>query len=250
MASRLRLIARQCFLDTTMNRAAYSKRGWTYQESILSRRVLYVTSKGVTMHCCQGMRSEELVLEESRCAALDCTAHTTYLDSSQRNLWREFIIQHKGLMESPSNCECTFRERERFAKGQLPYRPYRDSRPLDYPIAQKDQACKSCLKYQRQISTEFHMYSDLVRSYSQRKTRKEIDRVFAFEGIINLLGEMTYDKLFFGCLERYLDLSLLWRPTKEHSRAVSDRRTLACVFMELGFSRGRCGVPERYLVHV
>jgi hypothetical protein len=58
------------------------------------------------------------------------------------------------------------------------------------------------------------MYRDLVRSYSHRKTKKEIDRVFAFEGIINILGELTHDKLFFGCLEKYLDLSLLWRPTE------------------------------------
>ena len=176
--------------------------------------MLYVTSKGVTMHCCQGMRSEELVLEESCCAILDCTGHTNYLDSSQRNLWREFIIQRKGLMEAPSQCKCMLRERQRFTDGQLPYRPYRETRHPEDPIAQKDQGCKACLEFQREISTEFHMYRDLVRSYSRRHTTRDFDRVVAFKGVINLLGEITHEKPFFSCLEKYLDLSLLWRPTK------------------------------------
>ncbi|KAF2217642.1 hypothetical protein CERZMDRAFT_7655, partial [Cercospora zeae-maydis SCOH1-5] len=47
----LRLIARTCFLGRIMNSAEYNTRAWTYQESSLARRTLYITSRGVLMLC-------------------------------------------------------------------------------------------------------------------------------------------------------------------------------------------------------
>ncbi|KAF2235392.1 HET-domain-containing protein, partial [Viridothelium virens] len=49
----LRLAARQGFLNVSLNRSTYNKRAWTYQESSISHRLLYITSKGAFMQCCQ-----------------------------------------------------------------------------------------------------------------------------------------------------------------------------------------------------
>ena len=212
----LRLMARQCFLDVTMNRSAYNKRAWTYQESCLSRRLLYVTSKGVSMICCQSMRSEELALEDSSCATAGCTGHTMYLDSSQRNLWREFITREIDFLKPHKRCSCIFEERRRFVEGMLPSRPHSGTARPGEPIDPRDQGCEACVDFQREISTEFHIYKDLVRGYTHRQMRYEADRVHAFDGINRLL-EVAFQRHYYHAYRydfygKYLDMQLLWRP--------------------------------------
>lgn len=210
----IRIMARNCYMDTTMNRSEYNKRAWTYQESCLSRRLLYVTSKGVVMHCCQGVRSEEIILEENACSDCDCSGHVRYFDSTQRNLWREFVTKQTSFTDGTTNrsCTCDFDERQRFVDGQLPYRIYQEIRAANVPIAQADFACKACLDFQREISSEFHTYRDLVRGYTRREMRFESDRIPAFAGIAGLLANTFGCKFLYGLPEKYFDMALLWRP--------------------------------------
>lgn len=213
----LRLVARSCYLDVMLNRSTYNQRGWTYQESCLSSRLLYVTSKGVTFRCSKGFRTEEVMLEEGLCGYEGCLDHTAYMSLSQRNLWAEYVVGiRRAAATKSSSCSCLYKKRARFVNLQLPwYVEPRTIVPID-EFCLDVLSCDDCLGFERANEAEFHTYKQLVRSYTSRQVRYASDRIPAFAGIAALLETQFATSFLYGIPEKHFDFALLWIPRHNH----------------------------------
>ncbi|KAL9616854.1 MAG: hypothetical protein Q9160_008310 [Pyrenula sp. 1 TL-2023] len=205
----LHLAARQSFLDVSLNRSAYNKRAWTYQESSISRRLLYIASKGIFMQCCQSIRSEEFILEDRDCTKADIHDHTVSLELSQRNIWRELTLRHPPSTTLHS-CTCLFNHEERFHKDESPFVHPREKAPEDGSFDETALCCRHCQDFSRRNDAEWHMYRDLVRGYTNRQMKFESDRIPAFAGIAGFLSRQFDTKFLFGMPEKFFDFALIW----------------------------------------
>jgi hypothetical protein len=206
-----RFVARASFLNRTIQRSNYNTRAWTYQESCISRRLLYITSTGTAMTCCQGVRYEEMVLEDDGCQDTSCKSHTIYFDSTQRNIWRELVMrQPKDVV--PGVCNCAFNVREHFKSGSCGTEIHGNSAPKNSSFDATIIACDDCRSFHKANEADWHIYKELVRGYTYRQMRYESDRIPAFAGIAGLLEREFNTPFLFGLPEKYLDLALTWIP--------------------------------------
>lgn len=210
-------MSRLCYLDVMLNRSKYYQRSWTYQESCLSGRLLYITAKGVTYHCSQGVRTEEMAFEDRLCGKQGCNDHTTYLSLNQRNLWREYIGERSRRTMQASACTWMRDKRVRFFSHQLPVvtQP-RTNTPIEKFYTQS-LACHDCIAFEKANEAGFHTYKELVRGYTYWQFEYESDRIPAFAGIAGLLSGQ-YDKDFlYDMPEKHLDFAMLWIPRRNSS---------------------------------
>jgi Heterokaryon incompatibility protein (HET) len=205
-----RLVARLSFLNRTVQQSNYNTRAWTYQESCISRRLLYVTFAGTAMSCCQGITSEEMVLETDGCKEDTCRDHSVYLDSTQRNLWREFITRKQKIL-GPLVCNCGENIRELFQKG-ISYTDHPQSHLKGTYVNPKFLKCEDCQEFRQTNDLEWLMYKELVRGYTYRSIKESADRLRAFAGIAGLLEGHFDTKFLHGLPEKYLDFALTWIP--------------------------------------
>lgn len=211
-AAGIRLVARSSYLDRTVRLSKYNQRGWTYQESCLSNRLLYITSKGIIFRCSQAFRTEEAMFEEGLCGYEKCNDHTAYFSSSQRNLWSEYVVKTRQSSSKSNSCSCLHGKRERFLNHQLPANiPGRTLVPID--VFYTDLlACDDCLAFDQANEAEFLTYTQLVRSYTFRQVRNTSDRIPAFAGIATLLEVQFATNFIYGIPEKHLNFGLLWTP--------------------------------------
>lgn len=209
----LRLMPRKCFLGRIMNASEYNTRAWTYQESSLSRRVLSITSRGVTMQCCTSSFSEEIVLEDFACDMPDCQNHSLEIVSEQRNVWREFIAKQISPISTRCTNTCNMQARQSYLSGSLPTYPKPTHTTPSKDWSQLSwQACTDCISFLKRNEAEWLMYQEAVRSYTHRQMRFESDRIPAFSGLAGILADQFDTRFLFGLPEKYLDLALLWAP--------------------------------------
>jgi hypothetical protein len=52
------------YLDFALNRSSWSRRGWTFQEGLMSPRIFYLTSHQMWFQCPGGVRCEDTICEE------------------------------------------------------------------------------------------------------------------------------------------------------------------------------------------
>ncbi|KAF7188469.1 hypothetical protein HII31_10131 [Pseudocercospora fuligena] len=209
----LRLIARKCFLGRIMNASEYNTRAWTYQESSLSRRVLSITSRGVTMQCCSSLFSEEMVFEDSACDIPDCQNHSLEIDGEQRNIWREFLAKKNHPVSTECTDACNMQARQSYLSRSLPTYPKPTHNASSKDWSQLSwQACSDCISFLKRNEAEWLMYQEAVRSYTHRHMRFESDRIPAFSGLAGILADQFNSPFLYGLPEKYLDLALLWAP--------------------------------------
>lgn len=227
--SDVRIMARLGYLDVTMNLSRYNTRGWTYQESCLSQRLLYLTSKGAIFVCKESIRTEEFVLEDGECGQSNCQDHTSYLSTAQRNFTREFRSKTPERTKGFS-CTCKFSKRSRFQRG-LPPPGYGHDRAVnvDAPLDRHFIGCEDCLAFERSTEAEFHVYRDLVRSYTHRQIKFPQDRTAAFAGIVSLLEEKYQSTFVSSIPEKFIDSALLWRAQRPRLDIASVGNELAGV---------------------
>lgn len=204
----LRLAARQSFLDVSLNRSAYNKRAWTYQESSISRRLLCIASRSICMRCSQSPRSEEIILEDRGCKETTIYDHTVNLELSQRNIWQELTLLHPP---SPAlrSCTCIFHYLERFQKGEIPHWHFREKAPEDGSFDKTWLCCRHCQDFLRSNDAEWHMHRNLVRGYANRQMKFESDRIPAFASIAGFLQQQFNTRFLFGLPEKFLDFALI-----------------------------------------
>lgn len=225
----LRLMARLCYLDVTLNRSKYNLRGWTFQECCLSNRLLYVTSKGVVYHCSQGVRREEMMFEDEFCGHEGCHKHTNYMSLNKRNLWRDYIGEKNRRQAKEDACSCIHEKQSRFLAHQLPASiQSRTIAPIEKFHADSF-ACSHCIAFEIANETELHTYRQLVRGYTHRQVRYESDRIPAFAGIAGLLAGQYDTGFWFGIPEKHLDFALLWIPRRRNSPTPRRKAGLAHV---------------------
>jgi hypothetical protein len=153
----------------------WNKRGWTFQERVLSRRRLFITESQVIFECSRGKAYEEF----------------TYLPQRPHE-------PHDP--ESPQDPEM---ERQRQLEEQE-----RRQIPAFSPRSRYDSDCD--IYYNMKSSTSLVDYFYWVEDYTSRELSYGSDVLNAFAGVDNYLTESLKSHLVFGHSERYLPQTLMW----------------------------------------
>jgi hypothetical protein len=151
----------------------WNKRGWTFQERVLSQRRLFITDFQVLFQCSQGQASEEL----------------TYCPPPSKEIY------HSG---SPSDSEYEKeREKEEQERRLMPAfkRPSSFDREVDFST--KD-------------ATSLVDYFPWVENYSTRQLTFGSDILNAFAGVSSYLGESFGSRMIFCLPEKHLPQALMW----------------------------------------
>lgn len=158
---------------TIVDQSLWNKRGWTFQERVLSRRRIFITEFQVTFVCEKGEATEELSY---------CLRHSHRSADSTTTVVNE-----------PENEE----ERERQESHKIPTFTRRSSyeKSIDYNI---------------QSSTSLVDYFHLVENYTSRQLSFGSDILNAFAGIGRSLGEFLGSGMIFGLPEKYTPQALMW----------------------------------------
>lgn len=157
-------------VKSIVNPSTWNHRGWTFQERILSKRVLYITEYQALFECSSATAEEELSWV-SRCPRLSS----------------DFGASRNG------NIESLFPK----SPGELGIRPRDDMYASDDYLGDPD-------------SPTIGKYSRWVEDYTSRQLSFGTDILAAFSGVANAIGAGFGCHMLFGLPERFLPQSLLW----------------------------------------
>lgn len=176
-------------LRQVVDTSEWDRRGWTFQERLLSRRRLFITDHQVIFQCSSGTSYEEL----------------SYLPHSP-----DLVILgdvQGGYPEDTQTAEMQEKmERRRQHRFQMPGFEdlfNHDSRALldRYSIN----------RYEIGGTVDMETYFQSVADYTTRHLTFPSDILNAFAGVANRLGKDLYTPIAYGLPERCLAQSLLWR---------------------------------------
>ncbi|KAH9211708.1 heterokaryon incompatibility protein-domain-containing protein [Leptodontidium sp. 2 PMI_412] len=155
----------------------WNKRGWTFQERILSRRRLFITESQVIFECSRGKAYEEL----------------TYLPQQPREAREE----DPGSPQDPETERAKQFEEQEWCQipAFSPWSRYDPDHDIDFNM---------------KSSTSLVDYFHWVEDYTSRQLSYDSDILNAFAGVGNFLTESLNSRLIFGLPERYLPQTLMW----------------------------------------
>lgn len=165
-------------MQAIVNDSLWNRRGWTFQERVLSRRRLFITDNQAIFECTRGQAFEEL-------------AH--------RNQGRSQDYSTDSLVSPGSGLERVVAGREAREKeipGFTQWIPYKSDTDLDYNIPD---------------GSSLGNYLSWVQDYTSRQLSFSSDILNAFAGAGELLAQTFRTRMMFGHPERYLPQSLMWR---------------------------------------
>jgi hypothetical protein len=162
-------------IDTTL----WNRRGWTFQERLLSKRCLYITHHQVIYKCCQ----------EEAMEMFSWTTHSTYPSLDEYH-------HHDDNSDSPGGSGYK-RAKPReislitggFTRGKFEHKGTQFT--LQYGITLVD-------------------YCAWVKDYSSRQLSVAGDTLNAFTGVSNALREAFNSRMLFGVPEIYLAVCISW----------------------------------------
>ncbi|KAI0429969.1 heterokaryon incompatibility protein-domain-containing protein [Xylaria sp. FL1042] len=175
-------------IDTTL----WNRRGWTFQERLLSRRCLYITHNQVIYKCCQeeameiltwavhpiSPRSEEYCHQDNRKNLVEGHRYSSE-DSKDGSTSYGQEILYGGVIESNG----IFRRAKYGGKGP---------------------------QFTFQDGVKLSDYCDWVKDYSSRQLSVASDFFNAFAGVGNALRESFNCRTLFGIPEKYIAICLCW----------------------------------------
>lgn len=170
----------QDFIDTLVNSSVWNKRGWTFQERLLSHRCLYITDSQVIFECSMERGIELLTWELAPGNADSGRAIRPKLPNLLAKMRTRRSSVNTGREEYTS---CVKRNE--------------DFRNIRFTIGQK---------------TSISDYCSWVGDFTSRQLSFETDILHAFQGVANALStSFGNTTMLFGLPERFLDDSLIWR---------------------------------------
>jgi len=158
---------------TIVDPSMWNKRGWTFQERVLSTRRLFITEFQVTFACGKGEATEELTYCPQRPYGKDDSAMVM-----DPELEKEKETEQQERDQIP-----TFTRRSSYESG------------IDYNI---------------KSSTSLVDYFYFVEDYTSRQLSFGSDILNAFVGIGKALGESLGSGMIFGLPEKYIPQALMW----------------------------------------
>ncbi|KAL9114143.1 MAG: hypothetical protein Q9227_001915 [Pyrenula ochraceoflavens] len=160
----------------TKEHTIWNTRGWTLQEKILSRRLIFITDYQVYFKCNNAVWSEDVFAETGR------------LSTSPRSHPNPFswVAARNGLPEK-----------------RIPFH----YRFLDTLL---DGSLNIHIK--RPFLGQFPNYAAVVKNYTQRALSFESDRIRAIQGVLNTLDIGPF---YAGLPDQFFRLALLWQPPFE-----------------------------------
>lgn len=173
MISDHKLVALRPILHSVIENSVHESRAWTFQETLLSKRLLLFTDQVLYYHCHSTLRS-------------DCP-ETFRLDMMDMSHF--FDPLRVFANENPHAT----------AIDAAPADQQLDKFPNEFPRIGGSRA--------------YHIYIRLVERYSCRKLSNPLDALNAFAGIKAVLNSEFGFNFICGIPEEHLDLCLLWAPS-------------------------------------
>jgi hypothetical protein len=178
-------------LKYALETSVWHRRGWTFQERILSKRGIYFSSDYVYFQCGRHTQCEtggNIVTWSDITTSSESGNATELIRSQQTN-----PLLHFKLPPPMKSVEFP------------PRAPGNDDVFDGYGVLAK---------------TDFDVYKDVIEMYTKKQLSFEIDILNALAGIQAVLRNRMGGEFVAGCSTRYVDLSLLWTSTEP-----ADRRT-------------------------
>ncbi len=161
---------------TIVDASLWNKRGWTFQERVLSTRCLFITEFQVTFICGKGEATEELAYCPQRPYMNDDSATIADPESEE-----EREIERQEYHQIP-----TFTTRTSYTRGR---------------------------DYNMKSSVSLVDYFYLVEEYTLRQLSFQSDILNAFVGVGKSFGESFGSAMIFGLPEKYMPQALMWNYT-------------------------------------
>ncbi|KAL0943056.1 uncharacterized protein CTRU02_200942 [Colletotrichum truncatum] len=159
-------------MTAEVDRSLWNKRGWTFQERVLSKRRLFITEHQAIFECSVTTAEEELTWNAGFVRPTESTVNSE-TDHNQLELTKT-----QGEYLAPGNVE---------RKGF--------SGDVGFYIAEMP---------------SLKDYRDWIESYSSRQLSFGTDIINAFMGVGNVLRDALGTRLLFGLPEKFLTQSLMW----------------------------------------
>jgi len=166
-------------LEEKLLEATWETRAWTFQEKILSRRLL-IFAGGQMFFCCNSDQWSE--------------------DVDLMPLSSDLKIQRTGGFEA-------------FSKPDLsPVNPSPDKGLYRYPVHPMSEISEPWLSGRKEISLNDprHQYDKLIGELTKRNLTVKEDILNAFQGVLNYLGPSFRGRFLYGISEDFLEGALLW----------------------------------------
>ncbi|KAI3537252.1 hypothetical protein CSPX01_10341 [Colletotrichum filicis] len=185
-------------LQTVVDASLWNRRGWTFQERLLSRRSIFITEHQVLFQCCRGHAAEELTWGRGR-HEVPTIVFSKEADPPQAE---ESIDEHDS--------EAHHTAQEDIDESKTEKKPFRmPSIPGFYRRALHSKDAPVKLRGQVSLAN----YCQWVEDYTSRQLSRETDILNAFAGVGNAVGESMRTKMTFGLPDMYLPQTLMWSHT-------------------------------------
>jgi hypothetical protein len=165
-----------------VNESLWNKRGWTFQERVLSPRRLYITESQVIFECQSGRAIEDV---------------THYLPPR--------VNEHGIQVNLPYDDPNPGRKEDENLRGFSP------------PPSSSGHRDKYCIS----DSTSLMDYFDWVEDHTSRQLSFETDILNAFAGVGNALSRSLSTGMIYGLPEKYISQALLWICKTSFRRRIS-----------------------------
>ncbi len=162
-------------IKAIINASVWNKRGWTFQERILSKRRLFITEYQAIFECSCSQAEEEFTWADSRASRL--------------------TLSHVETPNYPI---------------ALPLQDHNCSSPIHVPGLITREESRIDAKYFLTAIPDFKDYCYWVENYSSRQLSFGTDIINAFAGISNVLGDAFETPVIFGLPEKYIAQSVVW----------------------------------------
>jgi heterokaryon incompatibility protein (HET) len=194
------------FTNIRFEDSLYSTRAWTYQESLMSCRLLYIFPDEVVFECNEALCKEFLIQESDACQKA-CARKKPF--DLQENIWS---IKGNGGNAPCTSCECSSNLRQLLQEASCS-----DSSLGIEKIAVSQPLCGDCEDSMTAWDEELSLYGEIVWEYTSRHMKYESDRLNAFAGITRILQQQFNTSFIHGLPERFFDAALTWSPRQNRS---------------------------------
>ncbi|KAL0937956.1 uncharacterized protein CTRU02_207687 [Colletotrichum truncatum] len=192
-------------IETIVDASLWNRRGWTFQERLLSRRRLFITEYQVLFECCRGQATEELTWNYPK-------KSSQTPESQEKTSSEQVSTEHLEEDTDASASEQDANTSPEYAKKRrhIPSIPGFYRRPPHRKSA--------TIRLANQVSLAH--YCHWVEDYTSRQFSHSADVLNAFAGVGNAVKKAMRSEKVYGIPEVHLPQALMW----SHIGAASRRQ--------------------------
>ncbi|KZL76531.1 hypothetical protein CT0861_00794 [Colletotrichum tofieldiae] len=184
-------------MQAVVDASLWNRRGWTFQEKLLSKRRLFITEYQVLFECCRGQAAEELTWGRPLQVA------GAVNEGEPSISFEEDLEDGVPDIASESTREDTGEPATTGKSHRMPRIPGFFRRPLYHKDA--------TIKLREHVTLA--NYCAWVEDYTSRQLSRSADILNAFAGVGNAVRKALRTETLFGLPEVYLPQALMWSHT-------------------------------------